>query len=186
MIGRFGRSLTLLYSFDGKEETGVEINLSISWGRGESQVLLDIAHPFIRELVAKRDGRLVDMLEELIPFGLGEIEKAIESQDRELEEEECESESAIGLPKIRPGYIYLIKAGDGYYKIGRSKNVEVRMREIGLQLPFPFEVLHVISTKDMYRGEDDLHNRYAHCHLNGEWFALTEEDVQAICSITEL
>src|SRR5207237_9317414 len=106
----------------------------------------------------------------------------------ELEEAERESEpsSLIKVPLERPGYIYLVKAGDGYYKIGRSQNVEVRMKEIGLQLPFPFEVLHIIPAKDMYGSERKLHEQYAPCHLNGEWFALTEEDVQAIRSITEL
>ena len=181
IFGHHGKSLDPLFSSDGKEETATQINLSIEWNQNGERVMLDIAHPFISELVANRDVRLFELMSELTDFGLSEIKETLEA-----ERQEWRSKIQVEVPPDRPGYVYLVKSGDGYYKIGRSKNVKVRMRDFGLQLPFPFEVIHTIPAKDMYRSEDNLHKRFAHCRLNGEWFSLTKEDVAAISSIEEL
>lgn len=188
IVGNRGTSLDTIINFDSKEEPEVQIKLSVDWDQGEQIVMLDIANPFVQELITKKDERLFEMLNDLVRFGLHEIQKAAESEFKELEDVE-RNLKIKSLAKIRfgkPGYIYLAKAGEGYHKIGRSQNVEVRIREIGLQLPFPVKVLHVIPAKDMYLSERNFHEQYAHCHLNGEWFALTEDDVKTICSITEL
>ncbi len=82
----------------------------------------------------------------------------------------------------RPGYVYLVRAGE-YHKIGKTSKVHQRMRDFGLQLPFPFELLHAIPVADMTDAESLLHKRFAAKRLNGEWFALSTDDVAAICSI---
>jgi len=182
MIGvQRGMTLDPLFSFDGKEESAVQINLSVQWGRKGRRVLLDITQPVIRELIARKDQRLFDLLGELAEFGLREIEEAINADDEEDTEAEIED-----VPKTKPGYIYLLKSADGYYKIGCSQNVQSRMKAFSTQLPHPPELLHTIPAGDMYRAEEGLHKRYAHCRVRGEWFALAEEDVRAICAITDL
>lgn len=121
------------------------------------------------------------MLGELADFGLREIEQAINADDEEDGEVEVED-----VPRIRPGYIYLLKSADGYYKIGRSQNVKGRMKAFSTQSPHPPELLHTIPAEDMCRAEEGLHKRYAHRRIRGEWFELAEEDVRAICAITDL
>lgn len=78
------------------------------------------------------------------------------------------------------GYVYLILASTGHYKIGRTKSVPQRMSLFGVQLPFTFEIVHVIETDDMCADERTLHERFASQRVNGEWFSLTEQDVEYI------
>lgn len=75
------------------------------------------------------------------------------------------------------GYVYLLKAGD-YYKIGRSKNFERRVKEIKLQLPFPVEQIHVARVNDMVESEKKWHKRFKAKRANGEWFLLSNADVR--------
>lgn len=81
------------------------------------------------------------------------------------------------------GYVYLILASTGHYKIGRTKSYKDRMKLFGVQLPFTFEFIHVIQTEDMYTLESKLHERFASKRVNGEWFSLTDEDVAYIKSL---
>ncbi len=74
------------------------------------------------------------------------------------------------------GFVYLYK-GEGFYKIGRSNNVERRDREIKLQLPFKVELIHTIETSDPPRTEKYWHNHFKSKRLNGEWFQLSNSDV---------
>lgn len=75
------------------------------------------------------------------------------------------------------GYVYLISGG-GYYKIGKTTNLGDRRKQIGLQLPFEVSLRHAVHTEDIDRLELYWHERFASKRLNGEWFALTAEDVR--------
>jgi Meiotically up-regulated gene 113 len=76
------------------------------------------------------------------------------------------------------GYVYLLKAS-GYFKIGRSKSFERRARELALQLPERAETVHVIRTDDPIGIELYWHRRFESKRKNGEWFALSAQDVKA-------
>lgn len=86
------------------------------------------------------------------------------------------------------GFLYLLRAvmPNTYYKIGLSKNPKTRIGTLGVQLPFPIEALHIIPTNDMKQAESQLHERYESKRVNGEWFELSDEDVQEICAIEEI
>ncbi len=84
------------------------------------------------------------------------------------------------------GYIYLLKSETGYYKIGYTKDMHTRMKAFGVHLPFKVELLHTITTDDMYTTEQALHQHFAHCRANGEWFALTDDEVAWITSHSSL
>lgn len=74
------------------------------------------------------------------------------------------------------GYVYVLEAG-GYYKIGRTRAPDSRIKQLRIQLPFPVEVVCVIPSDDYIRLEDELHERFADKRANGEWFSLANDDV---------
>lgn len=80
-----------------------------------------------------------------------------------------------------PGFVYLFESAHGY-KIGKSKNVEARLRS----LTFPFEVTirHRIFTRNYSSLERYFHRRFAEKRIRAEWFDLSESDVQEFCTFT--
>ncbi len=65
-----------------------------------------------------------------------------------------------------------------YYKIGKSKNVEMRNYSLGLILPEEINILHKIKTDDPDGIENYWHNRFKEKRKGqSEWFALSPSDI---------
>lgn len=86
----------------------------------------------------------------------------------------------------KKGYVYLIvgidASGVRNCKIGKSKDVQSRHRQLGIKMPFPIEVEHYIECADMHCIERYWHHMFQGKRLEGEWFNLTDEDISLFCS----
>jgi len=93
-----------------------------------------------------------------------------------------QSREADGADSVPPavGYVYLLKHGSRReYKIGRTNNPLRREGEVGIELPERLQPVHYIKTDDPAGVEYYWHTRFAAKRKEGEWFALTAEDVRA-------
>ena len=86
-------------------------------------------------------------------------------------------QEGIGDQALVEGFVYLIKSGR-HFKIGKANSVESRHRQLRIQLPQAAAVVHRIRTDDPYGIESYWHRRFADKRLNGEWFALSVENVK--------
>jgi hypothetical protein len=111
-------------------------------------------------------------------------EQTQEIMARGIERSYYDKHNPRSEPVAQPGYIYLV-GGNNVYKIGKSRDVPSRLRTF-LQLPFRTQLIHSIPTDDMVWAEAYLHQTFAHCRMNGEWFDLTSTEVAWICDLESL
>ncbi|MGF2618471.1 GIY-YIG nuclease family protein [Rossellomorea vietnamensis] len=100
--------------------------------------------------------------------------------------EEAEKEREIKREKRKepkPGFIYVIQEEGGFFKIGKSVNPVTRLKTLQTSHPRPLQLVHVIEVEDMKSIESKLHDLFESKRLSGEWFELTEEDVEFLKGI---
>jgi hypothetical protein len=84
------------------------------------------------------------------------------------------------VTSVPTGFVYLVKHGSrSEYKIGKTFNRLRREGEIRLQLPEKLNPIHYIETDDPAGVEVYWHTRFAAKRKEGEWFALSRDDVVA-------
>lgn len=84
------------------------------------------------------------------------------------------------------GYVYLIQSAMGHCKIGSSRSVWNRLKQLQCANPESLELLHHFPSERMLKDELTLHAQFADKRIRNEWFALTEEDIAYICKIARL
>lgn len=87
--------------------------------------------------------------------------------------------------KYTPGFVYLMKSSNGYYKIGRATNVDIRNKQHLRDYPIAIDVIHFFFCRNCVKGESYLLKMFGDRRLQGEWFELEPDDVKFITSITD-
>jgi hypothetical protein len=82
--------------------------------------------------------------------------------------------------KRRSGFVYLIFADTGEYKIGSSINPGNRIKSLSVQSPFEYKLIHIFPADNMKQAEKVLHEKFANKIKRSEWFSLNSDDVDLI------
>lgn len=88
-----------------------------------------------------------------------------------------------GKPVKTVGFVYLVRAKNGLYKIGSSIDPEKRLNGLKTGSPDKLIIIHTIKTDSAYEAERTFHKKFEHKKVHDEWFALDERDVEFIRSI---
>lgn len=105
-----------------------------------------------------------------------------------------DSESISLYDAIRPDlksgteYVYIIQETDfsHFCKIGRSSNLSGRLYNFGVKLPFNHNLIHIIECEYGSITESVLHRYFADKRKNGEWFSLSDSDIEMLKAIKKM
>lgn len=88
----------------------------------------------------------------------------------------------------RGEYVYVIEdvSNSFYFKIGRTSHPYSRLSRFGVILPIVIHVIHIIPCANSAKAESELHLRFRSQRKRGEWFALSNADVEWLKSIERL
>ena len=128
---------------------------------------------------------LLDIGQNLIKFAKKNKESI--KKVNQIRKQEFEQSWGSYLKKSKPkpkGQIYIMECG-GYYKIGVSKNIKQRQKQLNKR-PFKVNIIYKSPiNEDYYSMEKELHTQYDDKRINGEWFNLNQNDIETIKTILE-
>lgn len=78
------------------------------------------------------------------------------------------------------GWVYVLDDLQGHYKIGKGKDLNRRVKQLRIQLPYPVALHYAFQTPNCHADEKTLHEQFKDKRLNGEWFGLELDDLGAI------
>ena len=78
-------------------------------------------------------------------------------------------------------FVYFIKNTEtARFKIGRTQNVEDRLCQLQTGNDCPLILYKIIPSENSAELETSLHNKFAEYHIRGEWFAISEEQINLV------
>jgi len=83
------------------------------------------------------------------------------------------------------GFVYLISSANGLHKIGRAFDPEGRFVELGGKVK-PLTLVHTIECAEYEAAEQYLHVVFKPQRVHGEWFRLTDSDVEALRGVATI
>lgn len=85
-------------------------------------------------------------------------------------------------------YVYILKTSDNIYKIGVTKDVDKRIKQLQTGSTEKITLVDKFLSEYPFKLESYFHYKYKDNKVNGEWFYLSEEnlnDFQKDCSSFE-
>jgi hypothetical protein len=83
-------------------------------------------------------------------------------------------------PLLTSNCVYILKTGKNLFKIGKTQDLHRRLAAYRTHLPIDFRVVRQYPAANMSALEESLHIVFQHRRIQGEWFRLTDDDLQ-IC-----
>lgn len=82
----------------------------------------------------------------------------------------------------RGGYVYFVRdVAFGKIKIGYAKSdLDRRLNTLQAGCPQEIQLVAFIRTKNANKLEKELHRKYASKHYRGEWFDITDKDIDLV------
>lgn len=82
--------------------------------------------------------------------------------------------------KSTAGYVYVLSLGfDGLYKIGMTRNIQGRVRELGSSNPFVKEVC-ITRVRHPEKIESKVHKKFKKNLVKREIYRLSDQEVRAV------
>jgi hypothetical protein len=78
------------------------------------------------------------------------------------------------------GYLYLLRANSGKYKIGYTADLARRINELQIANAGKIKLIDYAIALGTRAIEQDIHKHFAHKRVRGEWFQLSKQDVEAL------
>lgn len=143
-------------------------------------------HPALAQLLRKaiarrKEARYASLHEflrdlEALPPEARQLGKApTQSMGPEYGDPEGDAERATEDADRKAG-VYMLKHGPRYL-IRKSRHFDRRIRLMQQQYGDKLQLVHTIPARDIEQAEDYWHNRFQDKRDEGEWFALSDEDV---------
>ncbi len=79
--------------------------------------------------------------------------------------------------------VYVLEC-QGLFKIGKTTDLRYRAEQLQTASPFDFHLAHTIYSEDYAAIEMAMHRIFATRRVRGEWFALSQADIERIQSWT--
>lgn len=76
-------------------------------------------------------------------------------------------------------YVYLIVCNE-CVKIGVSNYPKIRTKHLGTKIPFSVNEVRMFNITNKYDIEKKLHEKYAPKRMNGEWFNLSNSELEEV------
>ena len=83
------------------------------------------------------------------------------------------------------GWVYLIEAETGLYKLGRSNDVWQRFSTLVHENAASLTMRHAIRAANYIQAELWLHTQFAKKRHHGEWFSLSQDEIEWFCSLAD-
>lgn len=89
------------------------------------------------------------------------------------------------MPKIpTKGKVYLLRdSNTGLVKIGRTTDINKRLSSLQTGHPSHLQLLHTIDCADYILEEAFLHSILRYFRTRGEWFRLSDDIIEWLCTI---
>lgn len=87
------------------------------------------------------------------------------------------SRANIKKTHLKGDHLYFIRSGP-YIKIGRTNNINSRLKQLKAMNPFEVHLVHLVEKGGHL--EHELHEKFKEFHHSGEWFLLDDEEIVSI------
>lgn len=85
----------------------------------------------------------------------------------------------------KPNHVYIIQASNGRVKIGIARDPIKRFEKLAIVSPLTLDLIHFFEVDNAWQFEWRLHIFFDALRHHNEWFDLSQDQVQWLCTLDE-